>query len=532
MASTEDVDRLGVSTYLLRDSKVTEAWTQLEAASSNVIALNIGVEGGQFVVFPGTDEEPGWVSSVKTLLVAAADVPQLHSQSPGALLWVPRGGKTFLFTFGYAHVKVKDEWVEPDFGKILVQATVPQGQVREVRVEQVFARRHIANERAPRAAAVREFGFEADRDLVASMEGVPERVHQAKFGKRVRGSASFRFELEVAKLAETVDHIIERFDSNEHRSRWPQANTLIQVRDDATLTELEVRLDGVLGGSRASQVVSLAAPAERSGDKPYPQHFVVGRMTANAASEPYLTLSGWQRYLGSTRRVPSVASAKETRVHLLDEDKTKFDDCSMYQCIGAEIGLRGVTHVLSSGTWYAADHRFIQSTNGTLRTIGTPPFALTAWDGIANEGPYNATAAAAHADLWLLDKELISYGGGTSRFEYCDIMHLPTKTLYFVKHPSGSAGVSHLCEQVRRTAEIFFDSDPSYREKLAQKITRSGKGWRVDWLEEQPRRHEWNLCLVLMGKSLRDLPFFAKCGVARLLGELQKRGFNVTFQAV
>lgn len=111
-------------------------------------------------------------------------------------------------------------------------------------------------------------------------------------------------------------------------------------------------------------------------------------------------------------------------------------------------------------------------------------------------------------------------------------MHLPTRTLYFVKHPTGSAGVSHLCEQVRRTVEMFFAPDPSYRKKLIERVKAAGKGWSVDWMDSQPKRHEWNLCLVLMGKQINQLPFFAKCGIARLLRELEKGGFNVFFQAV
>lgn len=88
----------------------------------------------------------------------------------------------------------------------------------------VFAKRHIASERAPRASAVREFGFEPDRDLVAAVEGVPEPAYWPLLGTKVRGGVSFKFELEVLRLVETLDQIIERFDSNDHRLRWPSDN--------------------------------------------------------------------------------------------------------------------------------------------------------------------------------------------------------------------------------------------------------------------------------------------------------------------
>jgi uncharacterized protein (TIGR04141 family) len=331
---------------------------------------------------------------------------------------------------------------------------------------------------------------------------------------------------------ETLDRLIERFDSNDHRRRWPQANNLVPVRDDDKVLQLDALLEGLLTAPNPEKSISLAAPGDRNGDERYPQHFVIGRMNKGAATSPYLMLAIWQRYVQGRGHRVSVISAKDTPVHMLDEDKKEIAACSMYHCIGAQVDLDGVAHVLSSGNWYAADRHFIDSTNATLATLGAPTVALKAWNTTDNEDPYNKDAAAADRDLWLFDKELVSYGGGASRFEYCDIMHLPTKTLYFVKHPGGSAGVSHLCEQVRRTAELFFDPDPSYRKRLSPKVVASGKGWATDWLESRPKQHEWELCLVLMGKHANALPIFAKCGIAWLLGELQRRGFTVSFQAV
>lgn len=219
MAGPGDEARLNVSVYLLKKSKTAEAQQQLEAASTAVYPLIDEIPGGAFIALPADAEAPRWLAPISALL-APGNAPQLQGQSPGAILWAPRGDNTFVFTFGYGHSKVKGEWVEPEFGKIVALSIVTQGQIREVRAEQVFARRHIASERAPRAAAVREFGFEADRDLVTAVEGVPEPAYWPAFGTKVRGGVSFKFDLEVAKLVETLDRIIERFDSNDH-GVWP-----------------------------------------------------------------------------------------------------------------------------------------------------------------------------------------------------------------------------------------------------------------------------------------------------------------------
>ncbi|WP_338641084.1 TIGR04141 family sporadically distributed protein [Burkholderia pyrrocinia] len=523
--------RLSVSIYLLKKSKTDEALEAIRSLSIAEYVLDGDVSEGALYELPASTDTPKW-RDVLTPLLANKTPPSLQSQYPGALLWIWRGDKTFLFTFGYGHTKVKNEWIEPDFGKIVVQAVVPQGQLREVRAEQVFARHHIASERAPKAAAVREFGFEADRDLVAGMEGVPEGCYTDALGGRVSGATAFKFELSVTKLKETLDLIVQRYDSNEHRSRWPQANNLVPVKDEDKILRLDAELEKILTNPNPEKLISLAAPAERNGDGPYAQHFVIGRMNKKTATSPYLMFASWQSYLSSKGFDLNIESAKNTAVHLLDEDKIEFSTCSLYQCIGTEVDFNKTTHILSSGIWYSAGHQFIHDTDTTLSALTAPPFSLINWNLIDYEGDYNVAACAANPDLWLFDKELVSFGGGASRFEFCDIMHLPTKTLYFVKHPAGSAGVSHLCEQVRRTAEIFFSPDPGYRKNLLNRVKAVGKGWSVDWMSAQPKRHEWNLCLVLMGKQLNQLPFFAKCGIARLLRELERGGFNVKFQAV
>lgn len=321
MATSGTPARLGVSVYLLKASKVAEARQQLDAASASVSPLVESVPEGLFIALPSEPAPPKWLNQVATLLPPNA-APQLESQSSGGILWVPRSGKTFVFTFGYGHSKVKDEWVDSEFGKTVALAVVPQVQVREVRAEQVFAKRHIANERAPKASAVREFGFEPDRDLVAAVEGVPELKYLPLLGAKVRGGVSFKFDLDITKLLDTLDQIIERFDSNDHRVQWPQANNLIPVRDDVKIDQLDTLLAGILAGPHPENAITLAAPTERSGDKPYPQHFVIGRMRVNAATSPYLMYASWQSYVLSKGKSVGLDAAKNTQIHLLGTRQT------------------------------------------------------------------------------------------------------------------------------------------------------------------------------------------------------------------
>lgn len=529
MTTSTEEKRIDVSVYLVRASQASIV--EQELFPLNLIQpLKNNIPGGKFLALPVDASPPKWAAHVEALLEGGEIA--LEAQSPGGLLWIPRASKKFVFSFGFAHTKLKDEWFEPDFGKKVALSVIPAGQVVEVRAEQVFAKWHIASERAPRASAVHEFGFESDRDLVSAVEGVPSPKYLKMFSGKVRGGTAFKFGVFFSNLLGTLDVVAERFDSGEYKINFPQVDNLIVVRDSAQTDALDNELNKILIGSKPHEKISLAAPTAKSGDKPYPQHYVIGRMGKNPATAPYLMFGNWESYLKGCSKALSLESARSTAVHLLDENEEKFDCCSMYYCLGAEVGLNGNSFVLSSGVWYEAKLQFVNETNKLIQALKTVSYPLPDWDQVVDEGTYNERAATNDSSLWLFDKKLVHFGGGQSKFEFCDLMHLQTKTLYFVKQPSASASVSHLCEQVRRTAENFFSTDNTFRKKLLNNIQAKDETKNISWLANRPQRHEWNLCLVSMGKQAAQFPFFAKCGVARLVRELEHDGYNISFQSV
>ena len=97
---------------------------------------------------------------------------------------------------------------------------------------------------------------------------------------------------------------------------------------------------------------------------------------------------------------------------------------------------------------------------------------------------------------------------------------------------SKSTGVSHLCEQVRRTVELFFSVNDGFRQKLKEKAKKLHPNLDLTWLDTRPRNGDWNLCLVSMGKEAKDLALFGRCGIARLVKELHKAGHVVQFLKV
>jgi uncharacterized protein (TIGR04141 family) len=172
MARTSRAERYTVSLYLLKASSVAHAETALFTLTGSGQDLVDAIPGGRFLALPVDASPPRWIAFIQDLLPPQSPSIGLLSQAPGGLLWIPYFGKHYVLAFGAAYLQLKDEWLVPEFGKDVALSVIPQGNVVELRAEQVFARRHLASERAPKAASERDFGFEADRDLVAAVEGV------------------------------------------------------------------------------------------------------------------------------------------------------------------------------------------------------------------------------------------------------------------------------------------------------------------------------------------------------------------------
>ena len=184
-------EKLSLTVFLLKSDQLQNL-KQAFLADQNSFALVSQLEGF-FIPLPAEERQPGWVGAVQSILQNSS-TPPLLSQSPAGLLVLTRGAKTFAITFGHAWRQLKDEWLEIDFGRKVALNSIPREQLVEIRAEQVFAKWHISNERAPRASSVEEFGVEFDRDLVAVVEGVPTETVAKKLGSTVRGGTSLLIE--------------------------------------------------------------------------------------------------------------------------------------------------------------------------------------------------------------------------------------------------------------------------------------------------------------------------------------------------
>lgn len=516
-------EKIGLSIYLLR-SGASDAVDR--ALFANSVALTAGLQG-KFSPIYSDRKEPAWLTAVKPFLAPGNNVTLL-GESPAGLLLTHRGAHSFVISFGHAWQRLEPQWVEFNFGRRVALNAVPPDRVLEVNSEQVFAKWHLARERSPRATSVKEFALEHDRDLVVALEGTPL---DPILGGTVRGSTSLRLSIPMASLGPALDLATTLFAKDDYKKRWPEIDNIVPVSDDAVTGALDALLDADLRSGVAASKAILFTPAFRQGDVTSAEGYAFGRLTKNSAKAPYLLYSAWELFLNKDGRTPSLITARESPVHLFDTSGDNIERKTVYDCLGYELTHDDRQYVLSSGRWFAATDDFMSTVNKSISALQDSPSPLPAWDGKQSEGEYNAQCCAA-GELLHFDAKLIPFGGGQSKFEFCDFMHPKEKILFFAKIPTRSSDCSHLVEQVRRTVELLFGLDGAFRRKLKKVLETHYYHSPRAWLDQRPRPGEWKLCLVSLGREKKKLPFFAKCGIRRLVKTLEQIGHPVFFSSV
>lgn len=516
-----------LSIFLLKPGKEKDFDRDLGDDRTSRLPLVSPLEGF-FSAFRSDPKNPTWATQIATLL-ASPGVIDLETQSPGGLLFIRRKGRAFVLTFGHAWMRLRNEWLEHDFGRRVALNLMKEDSLIELRTEQVFARWHLASERAPRGSSVDSFGVEFDRDMVSVVEGLSTEV---LFGRTIRGGTSLRVNIDIDGLAPLLDRAFTLFGSNAYKKRWPDIDNLVAVRDPVVVGRLEKDLDAELAAGQGAKKVTLFTPQQRKGDALIVSSYVVGRLSKTPPLTPYLTFAAWEGYAKKRGLPLNVATAKTMSVHMMDENVQELGECNVFECFGYEGSINNKPYVLSSGIWFEVVPTFLKRTNDTVKAIPPPSKVLPTWNQKDDEGTYNASCAVTDKSLLHFDKKDVWYGGGQSRFEFCDLMHLGSKRLYFVKVPSKSSGMSHLIEQTRRTVELFFGPDPGFRTALQAKIKKLDAKADISWAGARPRPGEWKLCFVSMGRTAIQLPFFARCSLANACRDLRNPGHEVEYLKV
>lgn len=518
------MESLSVTAFLIRRD-CTDEVREFLINLQDRIPLSLEYGTGSFFPISSEPDPPNWAKELQDKLLTRPPAIPLNSQSPAGILSIWLKSRLILITFGHAWMKLDPRWYQHDFGRRAALNLIEKDALRQIRLEQVLAKRHRQIERAPGAADLYSFGYESDRDLVFSVEGVSR--HKVIHGT-VRGGAALRFDTRTDRLPRALE-LACKLQGYGYQKKFPDIDSLAPITNKIDIQNLDSELE-----------IELAAPHPRVSMAPptslevFDQdlYFNYGRWNAkNHARSWNLSFDEWKASLGGA--APNLHAATEATINVVDASTgVRRTRIIPKDCFSLDVTNKRGHFILFSGKWYMASPNLEAKMESFLNSLLPPSEPPPNWNGADDEGTYNNSVCNLNNELVHMDARNVMYGGGQSRFEFCDFLNPSKKILYFAKNPSSAQGMSHLFEQTRRTVELFFGNNDLYLNKLRRKLIQEHPNLNMDWIEGRPISSQWEVCLVSLGKRADQLSMFPRCGLMKLHREISGRCGKVTFAAL
>ncbi|PRQ05136.1 hypothetical protein ENSA7_47650 [Enhygromyxa salina] len=231
----------------------------------------------------------------------------------------------------------------------------------------------------------------------------------------------------------------------------------------------------------------------------------------------------------------TIEKLRNRRVFMVRSDGTARG-VSAWKCLVAELEDGSERYALHNGHWYQISADFVAEVHSDYKRIplathlGLPDFD----DG--EESDYiRRVAALAGTRFTVFDgaEHLISYGGGKSKVEFCDLLeqlHGGYRMIH-LKRYTGSATLSHLFAQGLVGAEAYL-LDPQFREAVTKKMSGDPE---LTVADIEPR-HSEIVFGVIQRKGTEGgrphMPFFSQLNLRTAVRRLEAFGFRVVLHTI
>jgi uncharacterized protein (TIGR04141 family) len=487
------------------------------------VAAQCGFEGE--ITTKGTPPNPPrWKQFVQS--GADEDLGLLMNQSASCLVVLTARNRTFALAFGAARHWIDDSAIVRRFGMIVTLNTVHPDKIRSVDREEFETIQRKTRSQTSVSSSLDNFGLDVRRDLVRSVTGQPE--NQA-FGKHVTGadnlilSAPITFTELAAKCGETLD----QYARTNYRDRYSWIDNFVRVADPLLTADLDAALVNALRTGNIENAF-LTPPdtldtQEHRGFR-YPGERRGSDMHDDLRMEDFLSRVDQDDISIENLR------AWRIREYTTDED-TPSREFRLYNAVIFEVGRGEKLYALSLGEWFEIAQNHVAEVNQELDRIEYH-------DGLAlddarpgeTEGEYNRRiATSSEGALALLDTRTVSYGGGRSSIEICDLLSTG-RAFVHVKAKTKSSTLSHLFAQGLNSAQAFRDR--GFR-RLAREQCPASHSFIFD---DETRIADHTVTFAIITQAPGDLkvalPFFSKQSLVNATRELSNMGYQVRLKKI
>lgn len=370
--------------------------------------------------------------------------------------------KTFAITMGYGKNLLETDAVENDFGIKVVLNSINNKNLRKINKTNIGGNQKTSSEQLPLAAEINEFGFDIENDLISAITGLSSDKTISEGMMSGSDLLSLSAEVDVTNIKSFLKIVYKKYCSKEYKEGFGWIDHIKKIKDDNLISRLEQRTVELI--KEKSTNIWMAVPdiiewEQVKGFKYTKEDFEYDIDICKVVESFSKGFTEFKQL--KNKSITAISN---------EDGESTYKVWKAHKCLVGEVDLDGKIYCINNGYWYSVDKDFVKSVNDEYNTIPISDMVFMECPaGNIEENKYTMDFVKTKPDYMIsMDKKNISYGGGHSKVELCDILTADGKYIH-IKPYSGSATLSHLFNQSVVSAELVI-SDKEFVRKANEKI--------------------------------------------------------------
>lgn len=508
--------------YLLKDSYLdgSTALREGDLNSNDITGI------GTLYTVASQKRPPKWLTFFDNNIPNNAT---LFNSTASGVLFVEAASRIFAVTFGYGkNLLIQGSW-EEGFGLRVTLNSIAPDKIKSIDHKTFETVTRHSRTQTSREGSAEDFGLDVERDLVRAVTGQPI---DTSLGKRLTGMDAL---VAVAKvdlqgLPALLERYHKQFLQQDYKTHFSWIDNISEVRDPGVIKELNSRLLKRFQSS-ADERLWLSVPD-------LVDWSVIGGfkyMRSEGTVHVDLSIKDFIMTLDDSSLL-TLELLRKRRIFVMNRDEDKaIDDWPVFACIYCEEDIDNETFLLTGGKWYKVEKQFVANVNEFIEQLTSNHAPLPIFDSVhdGSEGKYNErVAAASNGAMAHMDEKSIYYGGGKSKFEFCDLYSDSKELLHVKRYGGSSAPLSHLFAQGSTSAQLWL-MDRDFRKDVNALLPSSHK---IKDPSKKPNPSEYTIVFAIITKSQKRidkcLPFFSRLTLRDVAKRLDALGYQVSIRKI
>lgn len=428
----------------------------------------------------------------------------------------------FAIPFGTGRHLLADDIIEERFGlKVTLNSIVPES-IRSIEKRTLGANPKIAKEQMGKATKASEFGIDIEQDLIKMITGTSKFPNISKI---ISGSdvLSVSATVDFSTINNYLQKCYERYLSKDYQKDFDWIDQIQEIKDSSKVKHLDELILQKINNRELDQIW-MAVPELIDWDDL--RGFKYNTRQAEFSSDIDI-IEFIDSFDASIDDIQKLKTKKIMACSASTEDI--IETWAAYKCLYGELEDNGKQFMINNGKWYEINNDFVTRVNNDYNSIQLcttifPDYKHT------SEQEYTIDICSKTPNFLCMDRKNISYGGGKSKIEFCDVYSQSGQMIH-IKPYGASSVLSHLFQQGLVSGELFV-SDAEFRKALNKKLT---AGWKLSSSSKKVNASAYEIVYAIISNKpdIRpNIPFFSKVSIKNAKRRLQSFGYKVTIAKI